>query len=215
MAFSVDKALRQAQKYLTAGKLSQAKELYKQILSMFPQNKKAIQGYQKLKPEITSKSSSNLEPPQEQIQELITLYNQERFEAVLTKIKPMFDLFPHALELFNIQGAANAAQKNYDEAIDSYKQALKIKPNFSENHYNMGIVLHGKGDVGAALESYKRALKINPAHAKSHINLGIIYKNRGDFSTAIVSYKKALKIRLDDASVLNSMAIALKDQGEL
>jgi len=57
MSFSVDKALRQAQKYLTAGKLSQAKELYKQILSMFPQNKKAIQGYQKLKAVITSKSS--------------------------------------------------------------------------------------------------------------------------------------------------------------
>ena len=40
MSFSVDKALRQAQKYLTVGKLSEAKELYKQILCMFPQNKK-------------------------------------------------------------------------------------------------------------------------------------------------------------------------------
>ena len=122
----------------------------------------------------------------------------------------MVDLFPYALELFNIQGAENVAQKNYDEAIDSYRQALKIKPNFSENHYNMGIVLHGKGDVGAALQSYKRALKINPAHAKSHINLGIIYKNRGEFSAAIVSYKKALEIKPKFAKVWNVLAHSLQ-----
>ena len=54
MSLSVDKALRKAQSHMKAGELVEAEELYKQVLSKFPKNKKAIQGYQKLKAGITS-----------------------------------------------------------------------------------------------------------------------------------------------------------------
>ena len=76
MSLSVDKALRQAQSHLNAGELAEAEELYKQVLSKFPKNQKAIQGYQKLKAGITSKGSLGNEPPQKKIDELISLYNQ-------------------------------------------------------------------------------------------------------------------------------------------
>ena len=66
---AVDKALRKAQSHIKAGELAEAEELYKQVLSKFPKNKKAIQGYQKLKVGMTSKGSSTSEPPQEQVEE--------------------------------------------------------------------------------------------------------------------------------------------------
>ena len=53
MSLPVDKALRKAQSHIKAGELAEAEELYKQVLSKFPKNKKAIQEYQKLKAEIT------------------------------------------------------------------------------------------------------------------------------------------------------------------
>ena len=62
MSLPVDKALRKAQSHIKAGELAEAEELYKQVLSKFPKNKKAIQGYQKLKAGIASKGSSTLEP---------------------------------------------------------------------------------------------------------------------------------------------------------
>ncbi len=45
MSLAVDKVLRKAQSHIKAGDLTEAKQLYKQILSKFPKNKKAIQGY--------------------------------------------------------------------------------------------------------------------------------------------------------------------------
>ena len=132
MSLPVEKALRKAQSHIKAGELAEAEELYKQVLSKFPKNKKAIQGYQKLKAGITSKGSSNSKPPQEQIDELVGLYNQRQFEEVLAKIKPLVSLFPKAINLHNIQGASNAALQRYDAAIDSYKQAIKIKPDYAE-----------------------------------------------------------------------------------
>ena len=100
MSLSVDKALRKAQSHIKAGELAEAEELYKQVLFKFPKNKKAIQGYQKLKAGITSKGSSNSKPPQEQVDELVGLYNQRQFEEVLAKIKPLVSLFPKAIKNF-------------------------------------------------------------------------------------------------------------------
>jgi protein O-GlcNAc transferase len=215
MSLSVDKALRQAQSHLKAGELVEAETLYKQVLSKFPKNKKAIQGYQKLKAGITSKGSVNSEPPQEQIDALISLYHQGRFEEVLSKIKHLIRLFPKANALFNTQGASNAALKRYDDAIDSYKQALKIKPDYADAYSNMGNVLKDKGDLNAAIDSYKKAIKLKPDYADAYNNMGISLKDKGDLDAAIESYKKALKIKPDLAEAYYNMGTSLKDKGEL
>jgi protein O-GlcNAc transferase len=72
---------------------------------------------------------------------LISLYNQDRFQEVLSKVKPLIGLFPKAIVLHNLQGASNAALQRLDAAIDSYKQALKIKPDYADAYNNMGNYL--------------------------------------------------------------------------
>jgi superkiller protein 3 len=97
--------------------------------------------------------------------------NQGRFEEVLSKVKPLIGLFPKAILLFNIQGAANGTLQNYDEAIESYKKAIQINPDYAEAFNNMGIALKDKGDLSAAIDSYKQAFQIKPDHAEAHLNL--------------------------------------------
>ena len=176
MSLPVEKALRKAQSHIKAGELAEAEELYKQVLSKFPKNKKAIQGYQKLKAGITSKGASSSVPPQGQVDELVGLYNQRQFEEVLAKIKPLVSLFPKAITLYNIQGASNAALQRYDAAIDSYKQAIKIKPDYAEAYSNMGVALKDKGEFDAAIDSYKQAIKIKPDYAEAHRHLSSVKK---------------------------------------
>ena len=167
MSQPVESALRKAHSHIKAGELAAAEELYKQVLSKFPKNKKAIQGYQKLKAGITSKGSSNSEPPQEQVDELISLYNQGQYEEALEKAKPLISLFPKAINVHNIHCATNAALQRYDAAIDSYKQAIKIKPDYAEAYSNMGNALKEKGELDAAIDSYKKALKIKPDYVST------------------------------------------------
>ena len=215
MSLPVDKALRKAMNYMKLGELTEAEELYKQVLSKFPKNKKAIQGYRKLKAGITSKGSSNSEPTQEQVQELINLYNQGQFEDALAKVKRLIGLFPRGMVLYNIKGASNTALSRYEAAVDSYKQALKINSEHVETYYNMGLALQCKGDFDAAIESYKQAVKIKPDYAKAHYNMGIAQKNKGDTDAAIKSYKQAIEIKPDYAEAFNNMGNALKDRGNL
>ena len=215
MSLPIDKAIRKAQSHIKAGLLVEAEELYKQVLSKFPKNKKAIQGYQKLKGGIASEGSSTSEPQQEQIQELINLYNQGQFVKALDKAKPLIGLFPHAIHLHNIQGACHAALQRYDAAIDSYKQAIKIKPDYAEAYSNMGNALKDKGELDAAIDNYKQAIKIKPDYAEAYSNMGNVLKEKGELNAAIDSYNQAIKIKPDYAEAYSNMGVALKEKGEL
>jgi len=112
-------------------------------------------------------------------------------------------------------GIALKDKGELDAAIDSYKQALKIKPDYAEAHSNMGIALQEKGELDAAIDSYKQALKIKPDYAEAHSNMGIALKDKGELDAAIDSFKQALNINPDLAEAHSNMGIALKDKGEL
>ena len=162
MPLPVDKALRKAQSHIEAGELAEAEELYKRVLSKFPKNKKAIQGYHKLRAGISSKGALKSELPQENVDELMNLYNQGQFEKALKKTKLLVSLFPNTIAISsinNIQGACHAALQRYDEAIDCYKEAIKIKPNYADAHMNKGSALQNKGELDAAISIWEMRLR--------------------------------------------------------
>jgi len=211
MSLPVDKTLREARNLMKAGELAQAEELYKQILSKFPKNKKGIDGYQKLKAGITSKGSENSEPPQEKVQELINLYNQGQFEDALVSVRRLISLFPKAIILHNIHGASNTALQRHDAAIDSYKQAIKINPNYADSYNNMGAALHDKGDSDAAIDSYKQAIKINPNYADAYYNMGNAFKKKGDLNAVMGAYTQAIKFKPEHAGAYYNIGLVLSD----
>ena len=64
-------------------------------------------------------------------------------------------------------GVALKDSGNLDACIESYKQAIKIKPDYALAHNNMGIALNDKNDPDSAIESYKQAIKIRPDYAEA------------------------------------------------
>jgi hypothetical protein len=82
-----------------------------------------------------------------------------------------------------------------EAAIDSYKQALKIKPDYAEAYYNMGVALNDKGNPEAAIDSYKQALKIKPDYALANYNLSLLCLLRGNLDEGFKYYEWRLKIK--------------------
>ena len=68
----------------------------------------------------------------------------------------MLKKFPGSVVLYNILGASHVGLMQFDAAIVSYQKALKIKPDYAEAYYNMGIALDNKGDLEASIKSYKQ-----------------------------------------------------------
>ena len=215
MNLKLDNALNLAKKNFKEGSHEEAKRIYQDILGKFPENKKAKSGLKALSGSPPSQLQTILDPPHDQQQLLINLYSQGKLQQLLDRAKDLLEQFPHSIVLNNICGAVYAGLKQYGAAIDSYKQALKIKPDFPEAYNNMGIALKNKGNLDAAIHSYEQALKIKPDYADAYYNMGNALKDKGELDAALESYEQALKIKPDNPEAYNNMGIALQNKGDL
>ena len=100
----------------------------------------------------------------------------------------------------------------YDLAVEQYRHALKLDPEFVNAHTNIGQVLAKMGNIDEAVEHLSRALQINPNHYEAHNNLGIIFAMQEEDQQALEHFAAALKINPDYPQAYNNMGVALKKQ---
>jgi protein O-GlcNAc transferase len=112
-------------------------------------------------------------------------------------------------------GSIFEQQGKLDAAVESYQQALRLKPDYAEVHYNLGNVLKKQGLLEAALESYQRALQFQPNYAQAHNNLGNIFQQQGLLDAALKSYQQALNIKPDYAQACDNLGNVFLQKGKL
>ena len=108
----------------------------------------------------------------------------------------MLERFPNSAVLYNIAGASNAGLMQLGPAINNYKQALQIKPDYAEVYRNIGDVLKDSNDLRGAIDSYKQALKIKPDFAEAYNNMGVALQDMGDLDAADSSVKYLIWLQI-------------------
>ena len=118
-------------------------------------------------------------------------------------------------ETFNNLGNVLRKQNYIDKAIDAYKNAISLKPNFPVAYYNMGDIFREQGIFDDAIKAYENSISLKPNYAESYCNLGITFKNIGKFDEAIEAFKKSISIEPKNPLIHNNMGIILQDLGKL
>jgi tetratricopeptide (TPR) repeat protein len=96
----------------------------------------------------------------------------------------------------------------YQEAIEEYKQAIKIEPDFAEAHNNLGLAYDKSGKYQEAIEEYKQAIKVKPNFPGAHNNMGIAYGESGKYQEAIKAFNQALKVKPNFPEAYNNLGFA-------
>src|SRR5216117_636995 len=96
-------------------------------------------------------------------------------------------------------GLALARQRKLTEAIEHFKTALRIQPDYADAHINLGIALAQQGKLAEASEHYQQALHSKPDSADAHTNWGLALTQQGKPAEAIDHYRQALQIKPDHA----------------
>ena len=154
------------------------------------------------------------DPPQEKLQSLIKLYNQNMLLQVFTDAQKLTKRYTKSLPLWNLMGIAAAQIGKLDDAILAFQKTLSIKPDYADSYNNMGIALNEQGKHKEAIAAYNKALSIKPEYAEAHNNMGVALKYEGKRKEAIVAYTKALSIKPEYAEAHNNMGVALNEQGK-
>ncbi len=106
------------------------------------------------------------------------------------------------------KGYALGISGRYQESIDAFKQAVWIKPDYAEAHYNLGTVYSSLDRHQEAIEAYRQAIKIKPDYAEAHNNLGTVYSNLDRHQEAMEAYRQAIKIKPDYAEPHYNLGLA-------
>ncbi len=63
--------------------------------------------------------------------------------------------------------------------IQSYRRAIRLKPDSAEPHNDLGTAYFAQGDAARAAEAYLQAARLRPDHAIAQANLGSVYRKLG------------------------------------
>ncbi|MBI3802529.1 MAG: tetratricopeptide repeat protein [Nitrospirae bacterium] len=78
----------------------------------------------------------------------------------------------------NDEGVDHLLQGHYDVSAPLFKEAVGMKPDFAEAHFNLGLALDGKGDHAGATEEFKKAKEFGGSNPKIAEN-AILKKHLG------------------------------------
>ena len=112
-------------------------------------------------------------PAENQIQHLIKLYNQGKLGEVCEQTSILTKQYPNSLVLWNLLGASAAQTGKLDTAIDAFKKAISIKPDYADAYNNLGNALQEQGKLEEAIEAYNKALSLKPDYAEAYNNMGV------------------------------------------
>jgi tetratricopeptide (TPR) repeat protein len=122
------------------------------------------------------------------------------FFLLLLLAKPMFGQQQQSSELESLLAAAQQAQaaNNYAAAAESYKQAVKFRPDMPELWANLGLMQHQTGDYTAAIGSFEKANRLKASLYVPNLFLGIDYMRTGKTKQAIPFLLAAKKMNGTD-----------------
>jgi tetratricopeptide (TPR) repeat protein len=124
-------------------------------------------------------------------------------------------LRPSAESYFNI-GLASFYLKQYKEAVDGYRQSIKLDPfNSADAYYALGLVYRDWGKVDDEIQAYKQAIKLRPDYTIAYERLGSRYLRSKKFVEAVEVFRQLSTMKPGDAVAPNNMGEAFLELNKL
>ncbi len=106
-------------------------------------------------------------------------------------------------------------QHRTDEAIASFSEAVRVKPDAAEGHYDLAQVLATRGSLDDAITQYTDALRLDPRLPEVQNNLGTLLANQHRFEEAVVHFRAAVDLKPDFDGARMNLALALVRVGRV
>jgi TonB family protein len=124
-------------------------------------------------------------------------------------------LDPTSAEAFYSRGNTSSAARDYGRAIQDYRQAIRLKPDFESAFYARGNAYYGAKDYDRAVEDYSRAIRLKPDFANAFDARGNSYLAAKDYDRAIQDYGQAIRLNPDFEAAFHNRGNAYREKGDL
>ena len=115
----------------------------------------------------------------------------------LKQIDEYRDEVPLATVKYTNHGIEAFKLKDYDNAVDFFKDAVQVDLTFAITHYNLGCVYLEMREYGKAINVFSEAVGIDHKFKEAYYNLGLAHLGKGAHKQAKSSIELALRIDKD------------------
>ena len=122
-------------------------------------------------------------------------------------------LFPNDMMAHQISGMLHTLRNNYDEAIDSYRNILRIDPFQDQISLQIGQLLQQSGKADEAIEHYEEYIATYPDKNDGYQMLAEVYQSEGELDKELETREKALAISPNDPAATRNLGDVLQRMG--
>lgn len=151
------------------------------------------------------------EPPTKLKDEIARLYNEEKFNEVVTLGRKLVKQFPASNVGYKSLSAALMRLGQRDKAEPYMLKALEHDPTDIDILSNYGLLVASRGDLVQAETLLRRALYKVPGFMQAWFNLGIVMRGQARLEAAERAYRSALEVGGDDPGVLLNYSFLLAE----
>ncbi len=101
----------------------------------------------------------------------------------------------------NLLGNIYFGQQDYQQAIETYMDVIRINPEYSQAYNQLGYCYRYLGDYVLAEKAFKKYIELIPDEPNPYDSYAELLLKMGEYEVSIENYEKALKI---DPNFMNS-----------
>ncbi len=109
------------------------------------------------------------------------------------------------------EGNKYAGERQYDQAVDAYRQAIKLDPTLAAAYHGLGRVYVNMGRAADALGPMRTAVRLDPGNSFAHVNLAITLENLRHFDEALTELNEAKRLNPKNANIHNELGNLLNN----
>jgi len=136
------------------------------------------------------------------------------FDAVPLPSKIHSMTGPTPEELFQIALDCETRPELLPQAVESYRHALDLAPEWVDAHINLGVALYQMGRAEEERAEFLSAVQLDPLNGISRYNLGCVLEEQGEIEEAIDHLRRAARALPAHADVHFNLALAYEKRGD-
>jgi len=221
----IQRLLKESNLYCSAGKLTEAKHIYQDLLKIVPSHPDVLANLGTIELQL-----GNTELGVNYLKKSISInLNQHIFLTNLGNGLIVLDRSEEAIYYFDIalkiapkspnilysKARALKSLKKYNESIEAYKDAIHIDPKNYHIYMDLAYLYNILEKFDLSIDFYNQAIKIEPNNPGLFYNRGIVFENQKKIALALNDYENALKINPNLDFILSNKSGVLSKLGQI
>ena len=131
------------------------------------------------------------------LQDAINNFKRNNFLEAKILLLKILNIEPKNFDALNVIGVINGNENNHLAALNFFKKAQKIRPDYNLINYNLAKSYSVIGKDMEAIKYYEIAIKLDKNHLGSLLNFGKSLHQLKRYDEALGHYDQAIKLKPD------------------